>query len=85
MKPKLYKEVALLRNIPEGNLKQGDIAVVVDYVPHPIGKEEGEEGAVLEIFNAIGESIAVVTVPISAVESLRADQVPMVRPLMAAA
>ena len=75
-KPKLYEEVALTRNMPEENLKQGDVAVVVEYVPHPTG---GEEGAILEIFNAIGESVAVATVPISAIKSLRADQVFMVR------
>ena len=75
-KPKLYEEVAIARNIPEENLKQGDVAVVVEYAPHPAG---GEEGAILEIFNAIGESVAVVIVPISAIKSLRADQVLMVR------
>ncbi len=75
-KPKLYEEVALTRNMPEENLKQGDVAVVVEYVPHPAG---GEEGAILEIFNAVGESVAVATVPISAIKSLRADQVFMVR------
>ena len=75
-KPKLYEEVAIARSIPEENLKQGDVAVVVEYVPHPTG---GEEGAILEIFNAIGESVAVVTAPISAIKSLRADQVLMVR------
>lgn len=76
-KPELYEEVALTRNIPEENLKQGDVAVVVDYVPHPTG---GEEGAILEIFNAIGESVSVVAVPISAIESLRADQILTIRP-----
>ena len=52
------------------------MATLVDYVPHPAG---GEEGAVLEIFNAIGESIGVATVPASAVAALRADQMPTVR------
>ena len=47
--------------------------MLVDYVPHPRG---GEEGAVLEVFNAVGKSIAVVTVPASAVAPLRADEVP---------
>ena len=75
-KPELYEEVALTCNIPEENLKQGDVAVVVEYVPHPTG---GEEGAILEVFNAIGESVSVVAVPISAIESLRADQVLSVR------
>ena len=78
MKPELYKEVALTRDIPTEKLKKGDVAVLVDYVPHPTG---GEEGAILEIFNAIGESIAVVTVPVTAVTALSSDQLPAVRPL----
>lgn len=77
MKPELYKEIALTRDIPAENLKKGDVAIVVDYVPHPTG---GEEGAILEIFNAIGESVTVVTVPISAIAPLRSDQLPAVRP-----
>ena len=43
--------------------------------------EGGEEGAILEIFNALGESIGIATVPVSAIEPLRADQVPAVRSL----
>jgi len=42
------------------------------------------DGAVLEVFSAINESIAVVTVPWSAVAPLHADQVPAVRRLAAA-
>lgn len=41
----------------------------------------GETGCVLEVFNALGESIAVVTVPLSAVEPLAADEVFAVRRL----
>lgn len=78
MKPELYHEVTLTRDIVEEGLQVGDVATLVDYVPHPGG---GEEGAVLEIFNALGESIAVITVPVSAIAPLRADQIPAVRPL----
>jgi len=80
MKPQLYQEVALTRTIPSVRLNKGDVAVVIDYLPHPSG---GEEGAVLELFNAIGESIRVEVVPVSAIESLRADQMLTVRPLAA--
>jgi len=38
-------------------------------------------GCVLEVYNALGESIAVVTVPRSAVEPLAADEVFAVRRL----
>jgi len=34
----------------------------VDLIPHP---SNGEMGAILEVFNALGESISGVTVPIS--------------------
>ncbi len=74
----LYSEVALTQNIAEHNLKIGDVATLVDFVPHPQG---GEEGCVLEIFNAVGESIDVVTVPISAIKSLSANEILTIRPL----
>ncbi len=74
----LYKEVALTVNLPKHHLRAGDIAMLVDFVPHPTG---GEDGCVLEVFNAVAESIAVVTVPVSAVEALRADEILSVRSL----
>jgi hypothetical protein len=74
----LYQEVALTRDLPEHQLKAGDIATLVDFVPHPSG---GEEGCVLEVFNAVGETIAVVTAPVSAVEALSADEILTVRSL----
>jgi hypothetical protein len=77
MLPELYTRVALNRDVPEAALKQGDTAMYIDYLP----VKEGEAGAILEVFNAVGESIAVVTVPISAIEPLRADQVLAVRSL----
>ena len=33
----LYKEVALLRSVPNSSLRAGDVAVLVDIVPHPAG------------------------------------------------
>lgn len=78
MQVELYTEVALTRDIPQENLRRGDVATLLDIVPHPGG---GEDGAVLELFNAVGESIAVTTVPLSSVAPLRADQVPAVRSL----
>lgn len=82
MELELYQEVAIVKDIPAENLRAGDVAVLVDRVAHPRGKETG---AVLEVFNAVGESIAVVTVPVSAIAPLRADQVPAVRTVSQAA
>ncbi|MFM2429709.1 MAG: hypothetical protein RLZZ511_922 [Cyanobacteriota bacterium] len=74
----LYQEVALTRDFPEHGLNAGDVAMLVDFVAHP---NDGEAGYILEVFNAIGESIAVVAVPVSAIEMLRPDNILTVRTL----
>ena len=82
MKPELYKRIYLVRDVPEENLKQGDVAYVIDYLPHPQG---GEEGAILEIFNAVGKHQGITTVPVSAIAALNENQRMAVRPLAQAA
>ena len=74
----LYQEVALNRDLPEYQLRAGDIATLVDFVSHPSG---GEEGCLLEVFNAVGESVTVIAVPISTVEVLGLDEILTVRSL----
>lgn len=74
----LYERVALKRDIPEHGLKGGDVATLVDYVPHPNG---GEKGCLLEVFNALGDSIAVIAVRESEIEGLRDDEVLAIRRL----
>ncbi len=76
----LYRHVALRRDLPEHNLRRGDVAVLVDRIAHPEG---GEPGCVLEVFNALGESIAVVAVRESDVEELREDEMLSVRRISA--
>ena len=49
MKYKLFEEIILNKDIPEKNLKKGDIATIVEY--HPVSS--GEDGYSLEVFNAI--------------------------------
>jgi hypothetical protein len=78
MTMELYQEIALTRDLSEYGLRSGDVAMLVDFVPHPTN---GEEGCVLEVFNATGESIVVIAVPISAVEILRQDEILSVRSL----
>lgn len=75
MKPELYTQVMLIRDIPESNLREGDTAMYIDDVP----VTSGEDGAILEVFNVLGESVDVVTVPISAIAPLTPDMIPSVR------
>jgi hypothetical protein len=74
----LYQRVSLAQDVPEYHLKKGDIATFIDTVPHPT---DGEEGYILEIFNALGESINTVIVPKSTVVELKADEILSVRSL----
>ena len=74
----LYSQISLNRDFPEYNLKQGDIATFIDTVPGPDGIKEGY---ILEVFNVLGESIDVVTVPKSAVAPLRPNEIPQARTL----
>ena len=77
-KIKLYQRVALTRDMPEHQLYTGDVAVVVDYLPET-ATSGGEAGYALEVFNAIGETIAVVMVPESAVKPLTENDILQVR------
>ena len=55
----LFSRVALKEDLPAHGLQRGDVATVVE--THS-GEEHQEPGYSLEVFNAIGETIAVVTV-----------------------
>ncbi|MCP9468741.1 MAG: DUF4926 domain-containing protein [Nitrospira sp.] len=77
MKFELYTDVALTRDLPEHRLRRGDIVKLVDHHMAP----DGTEGYSIEVFNALGETIAVTAVPASALEALRGDEVLCARPL----
>ena len=79
MNIELFSQVALARDLPQQGLRRGDVTTVVEKLP-ATEASGGEEGYILEVFNAIGETIAVVTVPVSAVEPLRASELFSVRP-----
>jgi Domain of unknown function (DUF4926) len=78
-KPALYERVALTRDLNEHSLKRGDVATLVDKVPHPAG---GPDGLVLEVTNALGDSLQVVIVNVDDIEPLSADEVLAVRTLI---
>jgi hypothetical protein len=73
----LFQEVVLLENIPEKSLKKGDVATIVAHHVVP----DGEDGYSLEVFNAVGETVAVITLPASAISSLTENEIFSVRQL----
>lgn len=80
MRYELFEEVVLTRDVPEKGLKKGDVATVVEH--HPVS--DGEDGYSLEIFTVLGDTLSVITVPESAIESLTEDEIFSVRSVAAA-
>lgn len=78
----LFTKVALKVDLPSQKLRRGDVATIVD--AHP-GRPGQEPGYSLEVFNALGETLAVVTVGESHIEALTNDEVLHVRRLDVAA
>lgn len=77
MKFPLFSRVALAVDLPTEGIRRGDVATVVEY--HAAPEPSGEPGYTLEVFNAIGDTLAVVTLPESSLEALRSDEVLSVR------
>ena len=74
----LFSRVALKTDLPEHRLRSGDVVTVVEV--HP-GKQGQEPGYSLEVFNAVGDTVAVVTVRESQIESLTSNGLLHVRQL----
>jgi hypothetical protein len=64
MKFELCKDVVLARDMPEHRLKRGDI---VKPVEHHFAAD-GIEGYSAEVFNALGDTLTIITVPDSTLE-----------------
>ncbi len=74
----LFTRVALKTDLPEHRLRSGDVVTVVEHHPGRPGQEPGYS---LEVFNAVGNTVAVVTVRESQIEPLTASELLHVRQL----
>ena len=63
----LYERFALRVDIPDEGLKKGDIVTTVEFLE---ARRELPNAYVVEVFNAVGETIAVFTVPEANLEAL---------------
>ncbi len=75
MKFPLYSRVAPAVDLPGAGLRRGDVATTVEYYEGD-GSENGYD---LEVFNALGHTVAVVNVLESQLEALRDDELLTVR------
>ncbi|WP_420148039.1 DUF4926 domain-containing protein [Spirosoma sp.] len=68
----LYERVALRVDVPEQDLKKGDIVTTVEFFE---ARRNLPNAYVVEVFNAIGETIAVFTVKEDDLEALTGHDV----------
>lgn len=78
MKYELFSRVALATDFPQHHLKKGVVATVVEQIE---AGQNPEPGYVLEVFNAIGDTVVVFLVTESEIEALREDEVLQVHPM----
>ena len=72
----IYQRVVLTQDLPKEGLRAGDVGVVVE---HYQARADAPEGYELEVFAATGQTIAVVSVPASAVRQATEHEVLSVR------
>jgi len=63
--------MALTCDLPQHRLRRGDIVKLVDHHTAP----DGTEGYSIEVFNAVGDTIAVTAVPATTLEALREEEI----------
>ena len=78
----LFTRVALKTDLPEHRLRSGDVVTIVEYHPGRPGQEPGYS---LEVFNAVGDTVAVATVRESQIEPLTSGEMLHVRQLVRSA
>lgn len=76
----MFSRVALKTDVPEHGLRRGDLATIVDFHPGVPGQEPGYS---LEVFNAVGDTVAVIALGESQIETLREDEILCARVLAA--
>ena len=72
MKFEMFSRVVLKTDVPEHGLRRGDLATIVDFHPGVPGQEPGYS---LEVFNAVGDTVAVIALGESQIETLREDEI----------
>ena len=73
---KLFTRVSLAEDLPEYRLHKGDLATIIE---RHEGKPGQETGYSLEVFNAAGETIAVLVVEESKINPVKGNEILHVR------
>jgi len=78
MAHELFTRVSLAEDFPEYGLHKGDLATIVE---RHVGQKGQETGYSLEVFNAVGETIAILVVEESKIAPVHGNEILHVRHL----
>jgi hypothetical protein len=82
MKFELFTRAAIAEDLPEHNLKRGDIVTIVEVLP---ANTQHVSGYIVEVFSVTGETLDVVGLLETQLMALRANAVPAMREMAEAA
>ncbi len=76
MKFELYSTAALAEDFPEKKLKKSDLITIVEYVP---ASDAHPEGYVVEVSDALGNTLCIATLHESQLQKLVPNAIPSMR------
>lgn len=68
----LFQRVVLAQDLPDEGLRAGDVGVIVEHYP---GQENVPEGYEVEFFTTAGQTVAVTSVPATALREAGTHEV----------
>jgi len=71
----LYTNAVLTRDIAEHDLRAGDVVKIIEYYAVP----SGEDGYSIEVFDALGHTVAVTSLPESSIRPFQENEVLCIR------
>lgn len=76
MKFELFTQAALTEDLPDFQLRKGDLVTVVEHLP---ANEHHEEGYVVEVFDVLGKTMHVLSLRSTQLQALKPNAVPSMR------
>lgn len=76
MQFEIFTQAALAEDLPDYQLRKGDLVTVVEYLPK---NEYHEEGYIVEVFDVLGKTLYVIALKINQLQALKPNAIPAMR------
>lgn len=76
MQFELFTQAALAEDLPDFQLRKGDLVTIVEYLP---ANAQHKEGYVVEIFDVLGKTLYVMSLHPTQLQTLKPNAIPAMR------